>query len=133
MVMPLNQWENYIPQNRSGYLDGLALFRKKVSDAADGIQKLRTDYPNFQDVSETIDQPDLGPLLDSIDNLSTAISTLPEPLPPNYQTSIRPLAGAVRIQMQHFFEWTSNVRTIAGSKIGRLEIMSHYLWRNEMS
>ena len=82
----LNQWENYIPQNRSGYLDGLALFRKKVSEA---------------------------------------ISTLPEPLPPNYQTSIRPLAGAVRIQMQHFFEWTSNVRTIAGSKIGRLEIMSH--------
>lgn len=70
----LDLWETYIPQNRSD-----------ISDAANDIQKLRTDYPNFKDVSETIDQPYLGPLLDSIDDFSGAISTLPEPLPPNYQ------------------------------------------------
>jgi hypothetical protein len=105
----LNRWEDIIPQDKNDYLARLAEFRKRVSDAADGIQKLRRDYPNFQDVSTTIDQPYLGPLLDSIDNFSKAISAIPGPLPPNYQTTLRPLAGAVRVQMNNFLDWISNV------------------------
>jgi hypothetical protein len=121
----LNRWEDIVPQDKNDYLGRLAAFRKAVSDAADGLQKLRRDYPNFQDVSTTIDQPYLGPLLDSIDNFSKAISALPAPLPPNYQTTLRPLAGAVRVQMNNFLDWLSNVRSIAGTKLNQLGIMSH--------
>jgi hypothetical protein len=120
----LNIWENYIPQNRTDYLGGLKEFRKKVSEAADIIRKLRTDDPNFKDVSETIDQPYLGPLLDSIDNFSTAISALPEPLPPNYQTTLRKPAGDVRVQMNTFADWISNVQSTSKAKLKQLQIMS---------
>jgi hypothetical protein len=84
----LNIWETYIKQNRIDYLGGLKEFRKKVSDGAASIQKLRTDHSNYKDVSETIDQPYLAPLLDSIDEFSGAVSALPEPLPPNYPKNI---------------------------------------------
>jgi hypothetical protein len=121
----LNIWENYIPQNRTDYLGGLKEFRKKVSEAADIIRKLRTDYPTFKDVSETIDQPYLGPLLDSIDNFSTAISALPEALPPNYQTTLRKPAGDVRVQMNTFADWISNVQSTSKAKLKQLQMMSH--------
>jgi hypothetical protein len=121
----LNIWVTYLPKNRLDYLGGLKEFRKKVSEAADGVQKLRTDYPNFKDVSETIDQSYLGPLLDSIDNLSTAISALPEPLPPNYETTLRPLVGTVRVQMNNFNDWISNVQSTSKAKLKQLQIMSH--------
>jgi hypothetical protein len=121
----LNIWVTYLPKNRPDYLGGLKEFRKKVSEAADGVQKIRRDYPNFKDVSETIDQSYLGPLLDSIDNLSTAISALPEPLPPNYETTLRPLVGAVRVQMNNFHDWISNVQSTSKTKLNQLQIMSH--------
>jgi hypothetical protein len=119
----LNQWEGLIPSDKNEYLKRLADFRKRVSDAADGIQRLRTDYPSFQDVFTTIDQPYLGPLLNSIDELSQAISALPEPLPLGYETKIRPLAGAVRVQMQNYLQWISSVRSTAGGKLNELGIM----------
>ena len=121
----LNIWENYIPKNRTDYLGALKEFRKRVSDAADIIRKLRTDYPNFKDVSETIDQPYLGPLLDSIDNFSTAISALPEPLPPNYQTTLRKPAGDVRVQMNAFADWINNVQSTSKAKLNQLQMMGH--------
>jgi hypothetical protein len=121
----LNIWVTYLPKNRPDYLGGLKEFRKKVSEAADGVQKIRRDYPNFKDVSETIDQSYLGPLLDSIDNLSTAISALPEPLPPNYETTLRPLVGAVRVQMNNFNDWISNVQSTSKAKLKQLQILSH--------
>ena len=121
----LNKWEGLIPQDKNEYLKRLAEFKKRVSEASDNIEKLRRSYPNFQDVYTAIDQPYLGPLLDSIDNLSKAISILPESLPPNYQMTIRPLAGAVRVQMNNFLEWTSDVRSMAEAKLNQLEMMSH--------
>jgi hypothetical protein len=121
----LNIWETHIAENRSDYLGGLADFKKKVSDAAAVMQKLRTDYPNFKDVSETIDQPYLGPLLDSIDNFSEAVSALPEPLPPNYQTTIREKAGTVRKQMKIFNDWISNVQSTSKIKLNQLQTMGH--------
>lgn len=121
----LNMWETYIPQQKDEYLKKLALFRKNVSEAADVIQKLRRDYPNFQDISTTIDQPYLGPLLDSINNFSNAISTSPETLTPSSRTTLRQLAGAVRVQMSNFVDWTSNVRSTAGSKLNQLQTMIH--------
>ena len=121
----LNIWEKYIKQNRTDYLGGLAEFRKRVSNAADGIRKLRTDHSDYKDVSETIDQPYLAPLLDSIDDFSSAVSALPDPLPPNYPKNIEGKAGAVRVQMKAFADWISNVQSTSKAKLKQLQMMGH--------
>ena len=122
----LSQWEDALRANKKDFAVTFANgCRKQISDASEVFQKLRRDYPNFEDISATIDQPYLGPLLDSIDKLVIAVQALPEPLPPNYQTTIRPSVGEVRRQMQNFLDWISNVKTTAGGKLNQLEIMSH--------
>jgi hypothetical protein len=120
----LSQWQSQVGVNKDSYLQRVGGFRKDVTNASEAIEKLRRDYPKYQDISAAIDQTYLGPLLNSIDQFSSGISALPTPPPLNYETTIRPLAGAIRVQMQVWLNWISSVRSTAGAKLNQLAIMS---------
>lgn len=122
--MVFGQWEERVASNKSEYISVIARVRRQISEASDEMEKIRAENSNFKDVSDTIDQPYIGPLLNAVDSLSTAIIALPEPLPQNYKSTIRQFAGAVRVQMQGFVDWISNVESTSGSKQNQLLIMS---------
>jgi hypothetical protein len=119
----LGKWEDQIPLNKKDYLRELRDLRGLIVAASDKIQELRRDYPSYQDISAVLDQPYVGPLLNSIDNFSLAISSLPDELPPNYQITIRPKAGAVLRETKGMLAWITKVRTTAGIKQKELSEM----------
>ena len=119
----LGKWEDQIPLNKKDYLRELSDLRGLIVATSNKIQELRRDYPNYQDISAVLDQPYVGPLLNSIDDFSLAVSSLPDELPPNYQITIRPKAGAVLRETKGMLAWISNVRTTAGIKQKELSEM----------
>ena len=119
----LGKWEDQIPLNKKDYLRELSDLRGLIVATSDKIQEIRRDYPNYQDISAILDQPYVGPLLNSIDNFSVAIASIPDELPPNYQITIRPKAGVVLREMKAMLAWITNVRTTAGIKQKELSEM----------
>jgi hypothetical protein len=121
--MLLTDWEQKLSSNKSTYLATIADLRRMTLEASKPFQDLRRDYPSYQDIDATIDQTYLGPILNSIDEFSNAIAALPDPLPPNYQTTIRPKAGALRREMAAMLAWINNVRGAVGEKLKALDLM----------
>jgi hypothetical protein len=81
--------------------------------ASKDLEILRSEYRNFPDVDAVLDQPGKSELERTASNFANAISRIPENAPPNFDVQLRPLAGALKIQMDATQKWLQTVSTAA--------------------
>ncbi len=73
--------------------------------ASKDLDILRSEYPNYQDVADALAQPHRSDLERAASNFADAISKVPQDPPPNFEVQLRPLAGALRREMDATQSW----------------------------
>jgi hypothetical protein len=117
------QW-NTIASNRPEYLQKLSNLRKQFVVSRDEFNKLRSEYSSYDDINAAIDPSFLSGILVAIDNLSAAITGMPSNLPDDYQITMRPVAGALRIEMNKVLDHINQLRLTIATKRSELLAMS---------
>jgi hypothetical protein len=88
--------------------------------ASRDLEILRSEYPNYQDVADALAQPNRSELERVAANFADAIAKLPQEPPANFEVSLRPLAGAVRSQMNVTQDWLTNLSRTANRNLEQL-------------
>ena len=73
--------------------------------ASKDLDILRSEYPSYQDVADALAQPHRSELERAASNFADAISKVPQDPPPKFEVQLRPLAGALRREMDATQSW----------------------------
>jgi hypothetical protein len=74
---------------------------------------LRSEYPNYQDVQNALTEPGRSDLERTAANFANALAKVPNEPPPNFEASLRPLAGALRSQLSITQNWLTELSRAA--------------------
>ena len=73
--------------------------------ASKDLDILRSEYPSYQDVADALAQPHRSELERAASNFADAITKVPQDPPPKFEVQLRPLAGALRREMDATQSW----------------------------
>jgi hypothetical protein len=110
------QWPAKIKKDKKDFLREVSDARKMIIASSQKLADLRDEYPQYQDIRDTFEQPYLPPLLKALDRFSNEIAALPDSLPLNYETIVRSASGALKREMDAAVAWIQSARTTAGAK-----------------
>jgi hypothetical protein len=122
----LSQWLDRVKSGESkGLIYELGTGADAFMTAANDLEKLRVEYQKYQDVVDVLaPQPNRADFAKAINDLSNAVSSMPSVMmPPNYDTKLRPLAGALRRELATTLSWLQNLRRTAAEKQKELSSM----------
>ena len=117
--LPLSQWVDRIktPDGRHQLYNDLINSTAAYMAASNDLDILRSEYPNYQDISDALAQPHRSELQRVAANFANAVSKIPDNPQPNFDIQLRPLAGALRREMDATQAWlTGLVRTAGQSR-----------------
>jgi hypothetical protein len=80
------------------------------------VRSVMSEYPGDQDVAYALDQPYRESLSKAIQDFADEINEAPQPLPPDYDVKLRPLAGALKREMNLMQGWLSHLGQIANEQ-----------------
>jgi hypothetical protein len=84
------------------------------------IHALGRSYAMYEDIRNVLEAPILNELEDSLYNFRQAIQSLPDLLPDNYESMVRPYASALRKDLDAARDWQSVTQRTALAKTREL-------------
>jgi hypothetical protein len=107
------QWPAKIKSDKRDFLRQIVDARKMVVDSSHKLAALRDEYPQYQEIHNTLAQSYLPPLLNAIDAFNDTIMALPDSLPSNYEVTMRATSGTLKRELDAAAAWIQTARTTA--------------------
>jgi hypothetical protein len=89
--------------------------------ASKDLEILRSEYTNYADIADVLAQPNVPELERTGQNFAEAVAKVPENPPQDFVVSLRPLAGAFRIQMDKTQNWLTQLSRAANQNRNALK------------
>jgi hypothetical protein len=100
-------------QLNSDLSQAIAAYRRAFHE----VETLQSEYPQYEDVRSALTQPNIIAFLNAADNFSNAVGNVPEHDPPkDLEVRMRPLAGALKREMNVTQRWLSSLQQTANEK-----------------
>jgi hypothetical protein len=112
-----SNWRDMIPAHKYQLIEKITNFRQHLQDANGKLQELASEYRRFSDLSDALLPPNGPRIIEIVDNLYSELNSLPEPLPPDYDSRIRPLSGALKRELDSTVSWIKSSRETATQKL----------------
>jgi hypothetical protein len=89
--------------------------------ASNEIETLKLEYPKYQDVATALTQPNRQEFARAAENFANAINNVSESdVPPDLEVRLRPLAGALKRELNTTQKWLNSLSRIANAKRAEL-------------
>jgi hypothetical protein len=113
----LSAWPKRISENRADLLNRLATLRDTVNQRRVSVATLATFYERYPNIRAVIRGRDseavFSRLYRALDTFVTEIRSLPQQLPENFENTLRPYAGEVKLAAMALAKWASDTSTFS--------------------
>jgi hypothetical protein len=116
-------WEHKVKDGRENFLGMLNQFKMSMGDASQGLETLHIEYSGYNDVSDILVQPHTNEILKALDDLATFVGELPNPLPPDYDTKIRPYMSTLTVEFEAMKGWIDKTQVAVDKRIKDLSAL----------
>lgn len=122
MEAAVDRWPNLVktPDGRRQLYQDIINATASYRGASDEIESLRAQYPAYQDVEDTLRQPNRAALVQASEALSSAIIRIPPEITADDEVKLRPLVGALQREMDQTAIWLKSLQTTAQQKRAQL-------------
>jgi hypothetical protein len=117
-------WSGMLKGNRQQFNSEILSVKTNLSNASKQMEDLRSEYPRFHDISDIFSQPNTGATLKAIDDLITAVTSLPDPLPPDYDITVRPYVGTLTTEIDALLQWIQKSQKAVQNSLKELSALS---------
>jgi hypothetical protein len=101
------QWPTLLRDNRENLLSSIKRFKDMLEGSFNTLAQLHSEYAAYATVRDALSYPDEKSTLAATDAFYDAISSLPIPLQPDYETKVVGSSGRLRLQLRQMQEWHS--------------------------
>jgi hypothetical protein len=116
-------WEHKVKDGRESFLNMLNQFKMSMENASQGLETLHIEYSGYNNVSDILVQPHTSKILKALDDLTTVVGTLPNPLPPDYDTKIRPYMSTLTVEFEAMKGWIDKTQVAVDKRIKNLSAL----------
>jgi hypothetical protein len=117
-------WSETLKGNRPQFNSEILSIKTNLRNASKQMEDLRSEYPQFHDIYDIFSQPNTGATLKAIDDLVTAVTSLPDPLPPDYDIRVRPYVGTLSAEIDALLQWIVKSQKSVQNSLKELSALS---------
>lgn len=116
----LSAWPKRINENRSDLVDQLLKLRDTINQRRVSVSTLATAYARYPNIRAALTERNsdetFGRLYRALDSFYNEVRLLPSKAPENFESTLRPYAGELRLATTALTKWADETRTFANAQ-----------------
>jgi hypothetical protein len=116
----LSGWPTRVTENKADLLSQIGTLRDTINQRRVSVLTLANFYERYPNVRAALGEPNspeiFGRLYRPLDTFATEISLLPSKPPDNFESTLRPYAGEVKLAATALADWASSRRAYANTQ-----------------